>query len=453
MHRLAARPCQRSGPASSAQSAPCAPNAARRQPACRHVAVRAVSPEAELPKRGARVSESWKTREDGAEDDEDLLAAIGKKQNYNINVDHGQNIEHLDHLYAGGFLGQKSDIASGELRTWDFRSFNNLVGDYYVSPRFAEAIALHIVKNYMASDFDCRVPLILGIWGGKGQGKTFQTELTFKKMGVEPIIMSAGELEDSIAGRPSALIRNRYRRAAEVCKNQGKLSCLVINDIDAGIGRFENTQVTVNNQIVQGCLMNLCDDPETVSVGGTWEATSRGLNRIPIIVTGNDLSTLFAPLIRDGRMEKFYWNPNREEIIATMLQMYRDDHVSEEDLAKLVDAFPGQSMDFFGAVRQATYDEHVYKWVNEQLWDAQEGRVALERLGARLFRDRPLKVDGTRDPVDGFDAPRLTLEQLLEEGQKLIEQQDLVEKHKLSEEYMAYSSNLPGSGSLIGFGG
>jgi len=40
----------------------------------------------------------------------------------------------------------------------------------------------------------------LGIWGGKGQGKTFQTELIFKTMGVEPVIMSAGELESDRAG-------------------------------------------------------------------------------------------------------------------------------------------------------------------------------------------------------------------------------------------------------------
>lgn len=45
---------------------------------------------------------------------------------------------------------------------------------------------LHIVKNFLmdAGCFDAslRVPLILGIWGGKGQGKSFQTELAFKKL-------------------------------------------------------------------------------------------------------------------------------------------------------------------------------------------------------------------------------------------------------------------------------
>lgn len=45
-----------------------------------------------------------------------------------------------------------------------------------------------MVKNYIseAMDKNARVPLILGIWGGKGQGKSFQTELAFKKMGCVP---------------------------------------------------------------------------------------------------------------------------------------------------------------------------------------------------------------------------------------------------------------------------
>jgi hypothetical protein len=75
--------------------------------------------------------------------------------------------------------------------------------------------------------------------GPKGTGKTFQTELSFKKMNVEPIIMSSGELESEVAGRPGYLIRRRYRMAADMSKSRGVLSCLMINDIDAGLGRFE----------------------------------------------------------------------------------------------------------------------------------------------------------------------------------------------------------------------
>jgi hypothetical protein len=55
--------------------------------------------------------------------------------------------------------------------------------------------------------------------------------------------MSAGELEHEYAGTPGRMIRERYKRAAEVSRVWGKMSCLMINDIDAGLGRFGNTQV------------------------------------------------------------------------------------------------------------------------------------------------------------------------------------------------------------------
>lgn len=78
---------------------------------------------------------------------------------------------------------------------------------------------------------------------------------------IEPIILSAGELESEWAGAPGRLIRDRYRRAAEVAKNRGKLPCLMINDLDAGVGIQEGVQRTVNNQMVSGTLMNLADNP------------------------------------------------------------------------------------------------------------------------------------------------------------------------------------------------
>ena len=72
--------------------------------------------------------------------------------------------------------------------------------------------------------------------------------------------------------------------------------------------------------MVIGTLMNICDDPERVSIGQDWieQATIR---RTPIVVTGNDFSKMFAPLIRDGRMDKFYWEPEREELQGIVWQM------------------------------------------------------------------------------------------------------------------------------------
>jgi hypothetical protein len=44
-------------------------------------------------------------------------------------------------------------------------------------------------------------------------------------------------------------------------------------------------QVTVNNQIVIGTLMNICDDPNHVSIGAGWREGDH-IRRVPIIVTG-----------------------------------------------------------------------------------------------------------------------------------------------------------------------
>jgi hypothetical protein len=78
-----------------------------------------------------------------------------------------------------------------------------------------------------------------------------------------------------------------------------------------------NTQMTVNNQIVVGTLMNLSDNPTRVSIGQDWRESDI-TNRVPIIVTGNDFSTIYAPLIRDGRMEKFYWYITHSGILMVL---------------------------------------------------------------------------------------------------------------------------------------
>ena len=38
---------------------------------------------------------------------------------------------------------------------------------------------------------------------------------------------------------------------------------------------------------------------------------------------GADSFQLRAPQVRDGRMDKFYWSPERDEIVAILLQMYK----------------------------------------------------------------------------------------------------------------------------------
>ncbi len=80
---------------------------------------------------------------------------------------------------------------------------------------------------------------------------------------------------------------------------------------------------------------------------------------MPVICTGNDFSTLYAPLIRDGRMEKFYWAPSRDDRVGVCMGIFQHDGVNKQDVEHLVDTFPGQSIDFFGALRARVYDDKV----------------------------------------------------------------------------------------------
>lgn len=59
-------------------------------------------------------------------------------------------------------------------------------------------------------------------------------------MGVMLIIMSVGELEDENVGALGRLIRERYKCVGEILWCMGVMSCLIINDVDVGIGWFKD---------------------------------------------------------------------------------------------------------------------------------------------------------------------------------------------------------------------
>ncbi len=92
------------------------------------------------------------------------------------------------------------------------------------------------------------------------------------------------------------------------------------------------------------------------------------ISRVPIVCTGNDFSTLYAPLIRDGRMEKYYWSPTREDRIGVCMGIFQHDGVSRGEVEHIVDSFPGQSIDFFGALRARVYDDKVRRLI-APWWD------------------------------------------------------------------------------------
>lgn len=375
-------------------------------------------------KRAVRVQAEKKDRWAGLADD----SGPGNDQ---MDIHRGRGMVGGAFQGAAGMQGthnqiqSSSDYMSGGLKTYD----NTTAEGYYISKPFLDKLTVHVAKNFMELP-KIKVPLILGVWGGKGQGKTFQTHLAFQKLGVNPIVMSAGELESGNAGEPAKLVRQRYREASDVIK-KGKMCSLFINDLDAGAGRMGGTtQYTVNNQMVNATLMNIADNPTNVQLPGTYN--NEEIPRVPIICTGNDFSTLYAPLIRDGRMEKFYWNPTREDRIGICTGIFKDDDIGEVAIERLVDSFPNQSIDFFGALRARIYDDLVRGFI---------GDTGLENLSARLVN--------SREGPPKFTPPQMDVESLMKYGNLLVEEQENVKRVQLADAYLDGAELAGESGSSL----
>lgn len=280
--------------------------------------------------------------------------------------------------------------------------------NYYISPEFYNTVLLHIMKNFYT--LPSPSPLILGIWGAKGQGKTFQTQHVLSKLDISPVIISAGELESPNAGDPANLLRTRYHEAAEVIES-GKLCALLINDLDAGLGRMGNSQYTVNNQTANATLMNIADCPTNVQLPGKYNQKEN--KRVPIIVTANDLNTLYAPLTRDGRMTKYEWNPSFEDKLEICKILFSNmDHFQ---LNMFVEKYDLEPIDFFGKVKSDLYNTELLNY-------------------AKSMDFATLKQEMIANKIHNFD--NINMELLYTIAENISEENEKMKASTLSEEYL-----------------
>ncbi|WP_254174448.1 AAA family ATPase [Planktothrix pseudagardhii] len=241
----------------------------------------------------------------------------------------------------------------------------------YISERMVEVVSLHMIKNALPEQTN--PPLFKAIVGPPGEGKTYQLDLILKQMGVKTFLISGGQFESPEAGAPAQMIRNKYIQAGlAIDKGECKAAAIVINDVDTGLGNWgELVQYTVNTQTICGELMHLADFPNDVE--------GRKTRRIAVFMTGNDLTRLYAPLIRTGRMSFFHWQPTPEEM-TLILSHNIFPELTQAECQKLVREFAGQPTVFFSQIRSRTVDESL--WLQVQ-------KVGLESFFSKLQHGVP----------------------------------------------------------------
>ena len=209
-----------------------------------------------------------------------------------------------------------------------------------ISARFADQVYSHLVGNYAPLS---RFPLMLAIHGPPGHGKSFQCSTLLDEWGVKTFYISGSELESAIAGGPAQMIRQKYTEANQEYAKKGRACCLLIDDIDAGIGDFgSKTTYTVNRQNVSSILMNLADRPTLLD--------GEPVSRTPIIATANNLEALYEPLRRPGRMTKFFWSMSVDELRCVVGVLFHD-ILCADDCDRLTNENQSEPPAFFEQVR------------------------------------------------------------------------------------------------------
>ena len=95
--------------------------------------------------------------------------------------------------------------------------------------------------------------------------------------------------------------------------------------------------------------------------------------RIPIIITGNNFSTIYAPLKRSGRIARFYWKPDIEDLKRILETKYTE--LSRREIEKLIKELNSYAMEilhsilpisFFTALKSKLYKQSMYEILKQQ---------------------------------------------------------------------------------------
>ena len=202
-----------------------------------------------------------------------------------------------------------------EIKTFrqEYNTFDGLTEDKYqifsygdefystlnVLKRFEKTVLTHVVSVYLHNNYGYLPPLFLVVEGSAGEGKTSQSIAACIQHGIDVIYVSASQLSGSHEHDAIDVMEKIYKRALDE-KKKGKKTTIIIDDFHLSNASVDNNiKKTINSSLLTGYLMNLTqyNDGE----------------KVPIILTGNDFSQVYAPLIRAGRADRFEWIPNYDE--------------------------------------------------------------------------------------------------------------------------------------------
>jgi len=208
----------------------------------------------------------------------------------------------------------------------------------FVPQRFEETVASHIIAPYLEKNIYYKPPIYLAIKGEAGEGKTAQSIATCTQKGFYVIYVSASSLSGSHENEAKEKLQKIYNYALQL--RTKALTSIIIDDFHKGItNEDENIKKTINTDVLIGYMMNI--------------AEHNGSIHIPIILTANDLSKVYAPLLRTGRADIFSWKPKpeeKEEVVFSILNSFVSEK-SKNEFSKFYKEYCNENVAFFAQLK------------------------------------------------------------------------------------------------------
>lgn len=210
--------------------------------------------------------------------------------------------------------------------------------DIFIPKRFMENVACHIIAPYLKQEKNYKPPIYLAISGAPGEGKTAQAIATCTQKGFYVIYISASSLSGSHENEAKEKFQKIYNYAMQLKDNN--LVAIIIDDFHKGIvNDDENIKKTINTNVLIGHMMNL--------------AEHNGSMHIPIILTANELSNIYAPLLRIGRADIFLWKPlpsEKKEVILSIISSFVTE-IDNNKFEQFYEKYSNQNIAFFAQLK------------------------------------------------------------------------------------------------------
>lgn len=248
-----------------------------------------------------------------------------------------------------------------------------------VPARFIDALAGHVAHNAL---FPTEAPLMLGILGPPGTGKSYQARELARQLSWKAVELSASSLAGEREGIVVQTLHEAYAQACDGLEHHAH-AFLLIDDFDLTLASInDNVETSQHTQILRSALMELCDRPSRIA--------SKFPMRVPIVLTANTLDAVYAPLIRYGRLHVFHWQPTAEELSAIVVRILAG--LPDSIVKAIAERHVVQGLAFFRELRSETLKDLVIT------------RIRRDGVAIADIRTADVQAEFCKLPLEHFDT-------------------------------------------------